>query len=584
MTEPTRRVGMIRMYLDLARAERRLSIAMVALVLAATILEGSALAALIPLLSTTPRVNFAGMHLEGSPLRHVALVAVLVLGLGAAVTKYFGERKALRFLGQTEQRLRREVTESYLAMNYTDFVSMRLGDINVATLVAANQIAIGAHFFLRALAAMAAAAALGALSFSAEPILSLVTVLFGAVVVAGYSFGSRRAQAHATTLVAHSQDIGVAVHDVFSNLKFFQSTGNVAATVEQTSHAYRAYAETWFQSQRYGPLMRMWFESSAVISIAAILGLAIASQGVVTPRTVAFLAIFSRAVPRVTTAQEWTNNARVHLPWYEAWQQRSAAALAGRRLPSVGASPAFASTLAASNISFRYPHADSLALDSVSWTLERGHFLAIVGASGSGKTTMLDVITSLLEPTGGALRIDGRALQELDRDEWQSRIGLVMQTNPMLHASVADNVRWTEPELDVDRLRECLDTADALTFVDALPDGIHTIIGEGGGKLSGGQLQRLCLARALYRDPWLLVLDEPTSALDPVSELAIGAALDRLRGKLSIVLSTHRFGLARNADRVVVLENGRVAECGSWDELVTQNGALRRLALDDSDD
>lgn len=571
---PTR---FFRLYGELIRPARRQGVTVIVLVLLSALFEGAALAALIPLLSSDPRFDLGSIHLAGDELRRLSLVGLFVVGLAAAIVKYFAESRALRFLGRTEARLRRTVTEQYVSMNWTDFVSMRLGDINSATLLSASQIAIGAHFFLRAIASTLAAVLLASLSFVTAPLLSTVTVAFGTLVFVGYRVGSRRALRHSRELTSRAEDIGVAVHDVFSNLKFFQSTGNIQATTEQTSDAYERYADTWYRSQRYSPLMRMWFESGAVLAIVAILGLALWRDGIVSPRVVTFLAIFSRAVPRVTLAQEWTQLARVNLPWYEAWRERAAIATAGRRVRRTGRRITDLGTIAARSVSFSYPSTDRAALDGVSWTLPHGGFLAVVGTSGSGKTTMLDLVTGLLETTDGSVEVNGEPLDTIDLDEWQARIGLVMQTNPMLHTSIADNVRWTQPELDPERLRASLAAAGALDFVDALPLGVDTIVGEAGAKLSGGQVQRLALARALYRDPLLLVLDEPTSALDQRSEQEVISSIERLRGSVTIIVSTHRLALVRAADEILVMEQGVVIERGTWDGLIAQRGEFSQM-------
>jgi ABC-type multidrug transport system fused ATPase/permease subunit len=569
--------GFVQLYGELIRPARRQGVIVILLVLLSAFFEGIALVALVPLLSSDPRVDIGGVRLAGVGLRRLSLVVVFAIGLAAAIVKYFAESRALRFLSETEARLRRTVTEQYVSMNWSDFVSMRLGDINSATLLAASQIAIGAHFFLRAIAAILAAALLASLSFAAAPLLSTVTVAFGALVLLGYRIGSRRALLHAQDLTTRAEDIGVAVHDVFSNLKFFQSTGNIEAATEQTSGAYERYADTWYRSQRYGPLMRMSFESGAVVAIAAILGLAVFRDGVLTPRDVAFLAIFSRAVPRLTLAQEWTQLARVNLPWYESWRERAAVASAGRRVRQTGRRVSELTSIAATSVSFRYPDTERLALHNVSWTVDQGGFLAVVGASGSGKTTMLDVVTGLLEPNTGSININGEPLRSIDLDAWQASIGLVMQTNPMLHTSIAENVRWTQPDLDQQRLRSSLIAAGAIEFVDALPHGVDTIVGEAGAKLSGGQVQRIALARALYRDPLLLVLDEPTSALDSHSEQQVIASIDGLRGAVTIIVSTHRLALIRAADEILVMEHGVVVERGQWEELVQRDGVFSRI-------
>jgi len=222
--------------------------------------------------------------------------------------------------------------------------------------------------------------------------------------------------------------------------------------------------------------------------------------------------------------------------------------------------PSLADSLTCQHVSFTFPGAEHAALINVSWSLRRGECVAFVGESGSGKTTMLDVVSGVLAPSTGMVAADGIPVGALDLEAWQSQIGIVMQTTPLFHDSVLENVRWTEPDLDRERAMHCLEVANALEFVERLADGADTIIGEGGGRLSGGQRQRIALARALYRDPWLLLLDEPTSALDVRSEEAVLEALESLPAKLTTLVASHRNRAVMMADRVLVLEHGRVVD------------------------
>jgi ABC-type bacteriocin/lantibiotic exporter with double-glycine peptidase domain len=271
--------------------------------------------------------------------------------------------------------------------------------------------------------------------------------------------------------------------------------------------------------------------------------------------------MFARLLPRMLMTQEWLHIARIQRPWHDAWLERiESIDNAPRHRIDGGRFPSVAEALACEHVTYAFPGADQPALTNVSWSLRRGDRVAFVGESGSGKTTMLDVVSGLIAPSTGTMLVDDVPLGELDLEAWQSRIGIVLQTTPLFHHSVLENVRWTERSLDRDRAMHCLEVAHALEFVEQLPDGGDTVIGEGGGRLSGGQRQRIAIARALYRDPWLLLLDEPTSALDVQSEEAVLEALESLPASLTMLVASHRNRTVLMADRVFALDHGRLVD------------------------
>jgi ABC-type multidrug transport system fused ATPase/permease subunit len=173
--------------------------------------------------------------------------------------------------------------------------------------------------------------------------------------------------------------------------------------------------------------------------------------------------------------------------------------------------------------------------------------------------------------------VDGVNLEDVDRAWWRGQLGLVMQETTMFSGTVLANVAIGDPQPDRDRVRRCLAMAAAEQFVLAMPDGLDQHIGERGSKLSGGQRQRLALARALYRDPGLLCLDEATGALDSESEALILRAVSEIKRDRAVLLVTHRASTLGIADQIVVLENGRIAEMGSWEELTTAPTRFRRI-------
>ncbi|MEY3019528.1 MAG: hypothetical protein RLZZ272_512 [Actinomycetota bacterium] len=212
-------------------------------------------------------------------------------------------------------------------------------------------------------------------------------------------------------------------------------------------------------------------------------------------------------------------------------------------------------------------------------TIRRGETIGICGSTGGGKTTLVDVLTGLIPPTRGRILVDGVDLAGRER-AWQAATGVVPQTvfltDDSLRANIALGVR--PKDIDRDALAAAVDLAQLRDFVSSLPDGLDTVVGERGVRVSGGQRQRIAIARALYRRPELLVFDEGTSALDNLTERELIAALDRLRGSHTVVMVAHRLSTIRDADRVVLVEGGRIAAQGTYDELLATNAAFRRLA------
>ena len=219
--------------------------------------------------------------------------------------------------------------------------------------------------------------------------------------------------------------------------------------------------------------------------------------------------------------------------------------------------PAVHHAIAFENVRFHYTHGVAVLRD-VSFEIPAGQMCAIVGSSGAGKSTLADLLLRFYDPDSGSISIDGQDIRELRLDDLRQQIAMVEQTPHFFRASIRENIAYGRPEATLEDIRICAAAAAIDTFIQSLPQGYETIIGERGLTLSVGERQRIALARALLRDPKILILDEPTSALDPDSEAAVtGELLNVLRGRTSILI-THRMHLVEMADMVVVLEDGAI--------------------------
>lgn len=228
-------------------------------------------------------------------------------------------------------------------------------------------------------------------------------------------------------------------------------------------------------------------------------------------------------------------------------------------------------------VNYCYPDNEEDTIKDFTLSVKKGECVAVVGGSGSGKTTLMNLIIGFMMPRSGDIKIDGKSIKDINLSEYRHHISVVPQNSILFNGTIKDNITYGLSHYTKENLDKAIEMANLKEFIDELPDGVNTIIGEHGSKLSGGQKQRITIARALIRNPKILILDEATSALDNISEYHVQKAISSsVVGKTTFIVA-HRLSTIRNADRIVVMENGKIVELGTYDELIDKKGKFYEL-------
>ena len=364
--------------------------------------------------------------------------------------------------------------------------------------------------------------------------------------------------------------------------------GNAPFFVERQTRYARDFADCQRSSMLFSTIPRLVIDTMPVTAIVVVV-LIIMIRGEDLELVLPVLAMFAVAAMRLMPSAARMANALTHMRFhYAATEVLYDELLAIERMkpmhdvvPVPDAVPArpFERSLVLEGISYSYPGGSQPALDDVSLEIPKGHWVGFVGPTGAGKSTLIDLILGLFVPTSGGILVDGRNLQENVRG-WQRNIGFVPQNVYLLDDTIRRNVAFGVQDHDIDdgQVWRALRAAQIDDLIRSLPGGLDAVVGERGDRISGGERQRLGIARALYRNPQVLVIDEGTANLDNETEAAIVSSLAGLRGDKTIIVVAHRLALVTRCDQVYYLRNGRLLRSGAFVDLVSTDPGFRQFA------
>jgi ATP-binding cassette subfamily C protein len=580
----------LKLYSDIIGYLRWRFLLLILLMVLVGLSEGLSIALLLPLLGRIGISQSAGQGVAGAMLENAlnfigvssdtaGILAILIAVATAQALLFIALNWWTAKFGRGYQYHRQlRLFRAFLRANWGFFAGQKSGELTNVIVTETERLAqaftIGLYLISTAVVTVIYLALALVIAWPITLALIACAMLMTLSVMRLYriSYGVGRA---ITPLNAELQTI---LGERFAGIKIVKTTTSEARAIAQVGRLLQKLVRVNVLATFMPTLVRGLFEFFAFILLAAIFVFGKEGLGVAAGNIIVVLALFVRLFPRITTLQVYLHNLNSYVHALDTIDRLQLTAEAHAE-PQGGTDEKLSLTLptrlSIKKIEVKFQ--DHAVLRGIDLDVPIPGMIGIVGGSGAGKSTLVHAMLGLVVPSAGSITLGRHDLASTSLHAWRRQIGYVPQETILFHASVRENLTLANPEASDDEIRLAAKRAHAHDFIAALPEGYDTIIGDQGVRLSGGQRQRLGIARALLMNPILLLLDEAMSALDTESEAEVLSALNELRKQMGIVVVAHRLPSVRNADFIGVLEEGRLVECGTWDELVTRRERLHAL-------
>jgi ABC-type multidrug transport system fused ATPase/permease subunit len=588
----------------LTSADRRRALTLLGMVVVMAMLDMAGVASILPFMSVladpvivtnnrylAPVYEYFAFPTPESFLAFLGAAVFLLLFLSAAF-KAFTTYSLLRFSQMQEYTIARRLVAGYLRQPYDWFLNQHSAEIGKTILSEVGQVTGGSLVpMMQVIAQVAVVVAIGGLLVFVNPSVAAFMIFFLGTLYAAIYLSLRRYLARIGAARMASNRLRYQVtHETFGGIKDVKVFGLEGIVLHRFEGPAKSYAKYQTISQVVAQLPRYVLE---LIALGGMLLLAMYAMRVPSGLSVGLplIALYGLAGFRLLPALQQLYAHLTRIRFSGPALDRLYADIS--KLPTIETVTAanntekplpLRKTLVLDRITYKYPGASAPALDELSLSIPLHSVIGLVGTTGSGKTTAVDVMLGLLAPESGRILVDDNPITEANLREWQRAVGYVPQQVFLTDDTVAGNIAFgiSPDEIDLAAVEHAARIANLHDFVnDQLPQGYQTQIGERGVRLSGGQRQRIGIARALYHDPEILFLDEATSALDNLTEQAVMDAVHNLGRKKTIVLIAHRLSTVRACDTIFVLERGRLVDQGNYEDLFRQSSRFKAMASAD---
>ncbi|MBS7669495.1 ABC transporter ATP-binding protein [Croceicoccus gelatinilyticus] len=536
-------------------------LALLALMLGSALTEGAGIIALVPMLSLLS-ADVGNIPSWARPLAsHVTLNALLAFFVGLvavrAVLQYAVSVQQRRLQLDVIDHWRTEIFSALVRADWRTLSAQRTSDHASLIVMGVDRLGFGFANLLILISGFATLAAIWIAALWLSPLLALVAVGGGLLVLAAFGPLRRRAHLLGERLGDDYRRVQAVLDDTLRAIRLVKSHGRESTADADMRRSTQGLRDAQIAFTQAAGRSRVLLHAGAALLLAGIVALA-SVRGIAPAVLLPLIVLFARSVPLLDSlqqaAQQWVHAA----PALTEAQSLLKEMRAAEEATSESAEPIRPSrSIFLDTVTVHHPGREHAAVENVSLDLAVNTTTVLLGPSGAGKSTLADLFGGLLVPDEGAVGVDGQPLPDQALIGWRGSVAYVHQEPVLFHGTVRENMLWAEPDASEEAIERALRTASA-SFVFDLPDGIETVVGDAGRQLSGGERQRIALARALLRDPALLILDEATSALDTANEAAIVSAVEAMKGTRTILVIAHRGKLAEAADTLVHMRDGRI--------------------------
>ena len=483
----------------------------------------------------------------------------LFFSIASSIIFFVSNKYLVICKSKLEMIIRKDITKRILNLDWPYFINLDQGEISKTIIAEGEQISTGFMYFLSAIIFFLISTTYLIICLLLVKNTLLILIFYAFIALRIYKYYSKAASRLGKNLSLITTKIGKSCSAIFNNLKYIRSNGKENIALKDSNEIFQEFSNAYKRS------MTASYKSKQVTEILTAIFIFIAVFYILLFRKfdndiILSLSLFIRLAPRIYNTQTRLLDATALISWPKIYKQNKQWTEKYKSVEQVNQIKIDSKepNIVFKSVWYKYPESENWVFKKMNFEISTNEFIGISGKSGSGKTTIIDLITGLIQPSKGNILISNQNLKDIDLKYWRSKLGIVFQESYLINGSIAENIALGEKNINRAKVKESLINANAFEFVKNLDKGIDENILDRGSRFSGGQKQRLALARALYKDPKILIMDEPTNALDINSEKIFIKSLKKISGSKIIIIVSHKDRILNSCDRVIKINKNLI--------------------------